>query len=171
MAGRTGSRVVASRVFPRGVYTAAADRPSGTAECQENLQHSLPGSGRDPTNDCGRPPTSGGGNRLPGRASHLGPEPAPPSAYPLRSAWRRNQPRQLTVDPLPKISKIVLPSRQGAERLFPQGVPDSFAKGLPERQAPVPRRTGPVGPTGGLRDRKSTRLNSSHLGISYAVFC
>src|ERR1039458_4538166 len=107
MAGRTGSRVVASRVFPRGVYTAAADRPSGTAECQENLQHSLPGSGRDPTNDCGRPPTSGGGNRL--------------------------------------------LSRQGAERLFPQEVPDSFAKGLPERQAPVPRRTGPVGPTGGLR--------------------
>src|SRR5262245_20095890 len=24
---------------------------------------------------------------------------------------------------------------------------------------------------GGQRDRKSTRLNSSHLGISYAVFC
>src|SRR5258705_10189426 len=24
---------------------------------------------------------------------------------------------------------------------------------------------------GGLGDRKSTRLNSSHLGISYAVFC
>src|SRR5262245_64914525 len=24
---------------------------------------------------------------------------------------------------------------------------------------------------GPLRDRKSTRLNSSHLGISYAVFC
>src|SRR5258705_6535403 len=24
---------------------------------------------------------------------------------------------------------------------------------------------------GYLRDRKSTRLNSSHLGISYAVFC
>src|SRR5205814_10027202 len=24
---------------------------------------------------------------------------------------------------------------------------------------------------GGERDRKSTRLNSSHLGISYAVFC
>src|SRR5947199_4479052 len=26
-------------------------------------------------------------------------------------------------------------------------------------------------PFHGLRDRKSTRLNSSHLGISYAVFC
>src|SRR5258705_13611264 len=25
--------------------------------------------------------------------------------------------------------------------------------------------------TGSQRDRKSTRLNSSHLGISYAVFC
>src|SRR5437899_1445689 len=30
-----------------------------------------------------------------------------------------------------------------------------------------PRMPGPKGP----RDRKSTRLNSSHLGISYAVFC
>src|SRR5258705_8356944 len=29
-----------------------------------------------------------------------------------------------------------------------------------------PNRRPPVG-----RDRKSTRLNSSHLGISYAVFC
>src|SRR5262245_64375775 len=28
-----------------------------------------------------------------------------------------------------------------------------------------------VGLVGGLEDRKSTRLNSSHLGISYAVFC
>src|SRR5436853_1434099 len=28
-------------------------------------------------------------------------------------------------------------------------------------------QAGPVS----LRDRKSTRLNSSHLGISYAVFC
>src|SRR5262245_64230074 len=38
----------------------------------------------------------------------------------------------------------------------------------------VPRRTlrdcrGRAGR--GTRDRKSTRLNSSHLGISYAVFC
>src|SRR5256885_8047703 len=29
----------------------------------------------------------------------------------------------------------------------------------------------PVNPSGGLKDRKSTRLNSSHLVISYAVFC
>ena len=29
----------------------------------------------------------------------------------------------------------------------------------------------PVYRTGGSRDRKSTRLNSSHANISYAVFC
>src|SRR5205814_8314874 len=29
----------------------------------------------------------------------------------------------------------------------------------------------PVRPAGRQADRKSTRLNSSHLGISYAVFC
>src|SRR5439155_23680502 len=28
-----------------------------------------------------------------------------------------------------------------------------------------------VGPTNELQDRKSTRLNSSHVAISYAVFC
>src|SRR5205814_3835762 len=28
-----------------------------------------------------------------------------------------------------------------------------------------------LGAPGGRGDRKSTRLNSSHLGISYAVFC
>src|SRR5256885_12032698 len=30
---------------------------------------------------------------------------------------------------------------------------------------------GAVAAVGGQRDRKSTRLNSSHLVISYAVFC
>src|SRR5262245_63619933 len=46
------------------------------------------------------------------------------------------------------------------------------------RSRELPRRRGAVGrdPRGesqlrGSRDRKSTRLNSSHLGISYAVFC
>src|SRR2546426_4813653 len=35
----------------------------------------------------------------------------------------------------------------------------------------VPRRRGGHGREGGRGDRKSTRLNSSHLVISYAVFC
>src|SRR5438045_6701804 len=33
------------------------------------------------------------------------------------------------------------------------------------------RRMSPVDDQTASRDRKSTRLNSSHLGISYAVFC
>src|SRR5256885_11143913 len=61
----------------------------------------------------------------------------------------------------------------------------------PERGPPAPRMTaslllvhgglwdamdadgfwGTTGITAGLTDRKSTRLNSSHLVISYAVFC
>src|SRR3712207_7237223 len=40
---------------------------------------------------------------------------------------------------------------------------------------PVPRGRaggGPrIVPAGGIGDRKSTRLNSSHANISYAVFC
>src|SRR5258705_9267338 len=34
-----------------------------------------------------------------------------------------------------------------------------------------PGRPGTSGSSRARRDRKSTRLNSSHLGISYAVFC
>src|SRR5690606_39496345 len=55
-----------------------------------------------------------------------------------------------------------------AERFQPGGHP-----------APVPQKTGAYGPahhlpvycSGNGIDRKSTRLNSSHVKISYAVFC
>src|SRR2546426_12148438 len=40
--------------------------------------------------------------------------------------------------------------------------------GGPEQQ---PRRADHLRRPGGVVDRKSTRLNSSHLVISYAVFC
>src|SRR5438045_8316526 len=39
---------------------------------------------------------------------------------------------------------------------------------LPHHQHLVVRQDSPLKT---VRDRKSTRLNSSHLGISYAVFC
>src|SRR3989454_8689165 len=39
------------------------------------------------------------------------------------------------------------------------------------RPPPARPRHGPGGTPGCRRDRKSTRLNSSHLVISYAVFC
>src|SRR4051794_778093 len=37
--------------------------------------------------------------------------------------------------------------------------------------APLPRRDRPMNEPGLTQDRKSTRLNSSHPSISYAVFC
>src|SRR3712207_8423118 len=38
--------------------------------------------------------------------------------------------------------------------------------------SPATRRPAPlVAPSGPAEDRKSTRLNSSHANISYAVFC
>src|SRR5690606_41913734 len=47
------------------------------------------------------------------------------------------------------------------------------AVGLPRRHARAPGGGGPSGLAGLRRgrDRKSTRLNSSHVKISYAVFC
>src|SRR5262245_62918553 len=47
--------------------------------------------------------------------------------------------------------------------LFRSRAPDQGDRGHRHVSAP---RAGPR-----ARDRKSTRLNSSHLGISYAVFC
>src|SRR5437899_9762736 len=42
----------------------------------------------------------------------------------------------------------------------------------PERRGRLRRPArDPLGARARRRDRKSTRLNSSHLGISYAVFC
>src|SRR5690349_22774390 len=57
------------------------------------------------------------------------------------------------------------------------GVGDEQARG--DRQAAVGAGAGAGGREGGVgrrfarrgRDRKSTRLNSSHVEISYAVFC
>src|SRR5256885_11481060 len=46
---------------------------------------------------------------------------------------------------------------------------DLFAAGEADRGEGLGRRDGE--PEAGLGDRKSTRLNSSHLVISYAVFC
>src|SRR5947207_12255075 len=42
--------------------------------------------------------------------------------------------------------------------------------GSPFREYPAKWASGPLF-RGGFRDRKSTRLNSSHTVISYAVFC
>src|SRR5207249_9794307 len=55
-------------------------------------------------------------------------------------------------------------------RASPEGQPSSVASSdLTADPFCSERRAGPRG--GAKRDRKSTRLNSSHVSISYAVFC
>src|SRR5262245_64496308 len=69
---------------------------------------------------------------------------------------------------------------QGGARLRRGGLHLSAARrgvrGLPLRRGAArvparPRRRSRQAAARLCRDRKSTRLNSSHLGISYAVFC
>src|SRR5262245_65024421 len=53
-----------------------------------------------------------------------------------------------------------------------RAVPRAGARcGCRRRRRPPPSATQASASQEGRRDRKSTRLNSSHLGISYAVFC
>src|SRR6266508_5168756 len=47
---------------------------------------------------------------------------------------------------------------------------DSIIRHTDSRRSAPPTRAGGGG-AADLRDRKSTRLNSSHVAISYAVFC
>src|SRR5205814_9454650 len=55
----------------------------------------------------------------------------------------------------------------------PDGARQSVLRhdGEPPRLGPGERRIGRYYGQRRVLDRKSTRLNSSHLGISYAVFC
>src|SRR3712207_7152126 len=55
---------------------------------------------------------------------------------------------------------------RGGDRVGPGREP-----GQGQPAVPVRRWSAPEGEAGAGRDRKSTRLNSSHANISYAVFC
>src|SRR2546430_12069135 len=57
-------------------------------------------------------------------------------------------------------------SRRGGRRLISTSSRTSSGPVTVTSVGPGPRRDGSAG-----RDRKSTRLNSSHSQISYAVFC
>src|SRR3712207_7951578 len=67
-----------------------------------------------------------------------------------------------------------LPISRGAERgLCPHGPRQGAAAAARHRPARAPQRAYPRrhGDRAAGGDRKSTRLNSSHANISYAVFC
>src|SRR5262245_31525934 len=87
-----------------------------------------------------------------------------------RSSDLRSQCRPPSIDM--KSGKLLLPIGSGvkAEPTISLGLP-----GLTERFGSASRFVSPLRELGimftTVTDRKSTRLNSSHLGISYAVFC
>src|SRR5256885_16744046 len=56
-----------------------------------------------------------------------------------------------------------------AHRVSAAHAPDTRGAGVTRRQALLPREDSRIHHA--RQDRKSTRLNSSHLVISYAVFC
>src|SRR5205814_8924251 len=91
--------------------------------------------------------------------------PAPPLTYPLSLHDALPiSPRSRRGADLPRRS----PGLPWPRSASPRGRQDPPAP-RPLRQG-CPTRTAPI-PNGEAEDRKSTRLNSSHLGISYAVFC
>src|SRR5713101_9614386 len=64
-----------------------------------------------------------------------------------------------------------LESRFGSPVLEAYGMTEASHQMASNPLPPAERRAGTVGRQTGIEDRKSTRLNSSHMSISYAVFC
>src|SRR5258705_10947313 len=91
-------------------------------------------------------------------AAHMG-----LSASALSQTIRQLEAR-LSIRLLNRTTRSVAPTEAGA-RLY-----DRIAPMIQELDAAVAEAVAATGRTAGT-DRKSTRLNSSHLGISYAVFC
>src|SRR3712207_7819978 len=89
------------------------------------------------------------------------------------------RPPRSTLFPCPTLFRSVLPDRPDAQRVaeFVQHDVEELAAVLePAHVGPVDLDKSPVRQRRTLAeraggDRKSTRLNSSHANISYAVFC
>src|SRR3712207_7188851 len=77
---------------------------------------------------------------------------------PLFRSSRGHRRRELPPDPLERLFAEAGQPRRPARRLGAHLGLRGLGQAIPE---PPPRR----------QDRKSTRLNSSHANISYAVFC
>src|SRR5699024_12291451 len=81
--------------------------------------------------------------------------------------------RNTATPPEPTLFPYTTLFRSGAGRGGEPRRPDAAAAGRHHRRPghdAGPARPGPARPAGAA-DRKSTRLNSSHVSISYAVFC
>src|SRR5699024_12314399 len=104
--------------------------------------------------------------------------PRPPVAPLLRCRAPLSPPR-----PPPPPAPRSLPTRRSSDLEFVQGGGNAAPGGVPQHPHPAGRQgrgaqpvqgaaVGQQGPFAGqVADRKSTRLNSSHVSSSYAVFC
>src|SRR5437667_3640254 len=83
------------------------------------------------------------------------------------------RPPRSTLFPYTTLFRSARPGRRGRRR----GAPPPAAGAGPRWRPRAPARARAANPPGGRAatagraDRKSTRLNSSHITISYAVFC
>src|SRR5437899_9730674 len=77
--------------------------------------------------------------------------------------------RDLHSFPTRRSSDLAREGAQGAYRRRRHA--EARAQGFPDGVARPAGEEARGEPPSSIRDRKSTRLNSSHLGISYAVFC
>src|SRR3712207_6889858 len=83
------------------------------------------------------------------------------------------RPPRSTLFPYTTLFRSLLgpPARGGGDDGLPGAPPGHAAVLLLLRQEDRPHPGGLLRRLRGRRDRKSTRLNSSHANISYAVFC
>src|SRR5205814_6089436 len=91
--------------------------------------------------------------------------PRPPRSplFPYTTLFRSQSP---FATPSARLDAIFRP--QGRPTSSPASLPMT---GLPGASSAAASLRSPDARVISIRDRKSTRLNSSHLGISYAVFC
>src|SRR5207302_11135529 len=80
-----------------------------------------------------------------------------------KSAACRRQGGRKSLLPRPAIVRLAVPAASRANRSWPKQAERCERARVPLDEAEVEKVTG--------LDRKSTRLNSSHVKISYAVFC
>src|SRR3712207_8144808 len=82
------------------------------------------------------------------------------------------RPPRSTLFPYTTLFRSVADLRAGAGRVLQQSDDGGGARGGRFGEGDRGReRAAESGARGGAGDRKSTRLNSSHANISYAVFC
>src|SRR5690606_41448783 len=91
-----------------------------------------------------------------------------PTLFPYTTLFRPR--RAASASPSPGFRQQRKPLRGAPEGLL-RGLAPGLETRYRRRSHSRYRDTGPETGFGGGEDRKSTRLNSSHVKISYAVFC